>query len=493
MVLRVREQQVLGEPFEPGLGRCARDRIDGLPGPTGPEGSKVRRPGARDAVATGFARASRRLSRLSRRGEGSSLPGVVAEALSPGFVARRAAALPDGVIVVSGTNGKTTTASMIGAILSHAGVPTLGNDTGANLRQGIAAAFVGARAGARRAVLEVDEGVLGTMVPALRPRLFVLTNVFRDQLDRFGETERVVELIRRSCDRLPEGATIVANSDDPLLRFALDDRPHVTFGVRLDPDGSVREGAASAEPEICPRCGETLVYERRAIAHVGRARCAGCSWGWTPPDVEVRVLHRRGLCSVELEVEGTAFTLPTGGVYNAYNAAAAIAATKLTGIEPRTAIAALRGFRPRFGRTEQLVVDGRKVWLTLMKNPGSADAVIQEIAGDPELGAVVVAVNDAAADGRDVSWIWDVDLERLATTGVRFFPTGVRGSDVGVRLKYAGAQVERVRREPLDAIRAAIGLTDPGRSPVVLATYTAMLEVRAALSGRVARLMDRPA
>lgn len=492
MIVCVRDERVHPELFRGELGRPS-DQIEGFLASAIRNGPEAPRARARDALAVGLARTTRRLSRLSRIGAGSSLPGVVAEALSPGFTSRRAAAVPEGVVVVSGTNGKTTTAAMIGAIFSRAGIPTFGNDTGANLRQGIAAALVEAPAGVRKAVFEVDEGALPSMVSALRPHLLVLTNVFRDQLDRFGETERVVALIREACDLLPAGAAIIANGDDPLLRAALAGRHYVSFGVRSEPEDPTRRGVASAEPEVCPRCGEGLSYEVRTVGHLGRYRCPACSWGWMPTDVEIRVVQRRGLSSIELETEGMAFTLPVGGVYNAYNAAAALAVARFSGICPQPAIAALRLFQPRFGRLEQLTVDGRKVWLALMKNPGSADALIQEIAGDPMLGAVVIALNDAAADGHDVSWIWDVNLEELTAAGVRCVPSGSRAADVAVRLKYTCARVERAQRRPLDAIRTAIALGDHMHPPVVLATYTAMLEVRTALSGRVARLTDIPA
>ncbi len=492
MIVCVRDQRVHPELFRGDLGRPSGQLEDFLADQirNAPEAPRAR---VRDALAVGLARTTRRLSRLSRLGAGSSLPGVVAEALSPGFTARRAAAVPEGVVVVSGTNGKTTTAAMIGAIFSRAGIPTFGNDTGANLRGGIAAALVEAPSGARKAVLEVDEGALPSMVSNLRPRLLVLTNVFRDQLDRFGETERVVALIRDACDLLPAGAMIIANGDDPLLRAALTGRHYISFGVRSEPEDPARRDPASAEPEVCPRCGGGLSYEVRMVGHLGRYRCPACAWGWMPADVEIQVVQRNGLSSIELQTEGDAFTLPVGGVYNAYNAAAALAAGRFSGIGPRTGVAALRAFKPRFGRLEQLSVDGRKVWLALMKNPGSADALIQEIAGDPMLGAVVIALNHAAADGRDVSWIWDVNLEELTAAGVRCIPSGTRAADVAVRLKYTGARVERAHRRPLDAIRAAIALSDDGHPPVVLATYTAMLEVRTALSGRVARLTDIPA
>jgi UDP-N-acetylmuramyl tripeptide synthase len=204
------------------------------------------------------------------------------------------------------------------------------------------------------------------------------------------------------------------------------------------------------------------------------------------------VTARGGLRSVTLEVGGERLTLPTGGVHNAYNAMAALAVADKLGVSMSHAVQTLRSFEPRFGRAEQVQVDGRPVWLALMKNPGAAGVLIDEIADDPHVGSVVVSVNDAAADGRDISWIWDADFERLVRAGLPLVPSGQRVDDVAVRLKYTGGSVEPRCPDPLDAITAALAVCPSDRSPVVLATYTAMLSVRKAIGGRVASLADAP-
>ncbi len=457
--------------------------------------SAVRSTGSsRDAAAAGLARGIGSLARLVGAGEGSSFPGVVVERLRPGFSGRRAGRLPAGVVIVSGTNGKTTTASMIRTILRATGDPTVGNESGANLRQGVAAALLDVPSGARTAVFEVDEAALPAVVEELRPRMLVLTNVFRDQLDRYGEAERVVQLLGEAAGRLPEGATVVANADDGTLFTALQARTPVGFGVGVQqgPVDDLVRSRIGMEAEVCPRCGTRLDYERRTISHLGSARCASCGWASTPPNLRADVVAHDGLRSVTLDVEGTRFTVPTGGLHNAYNAAAAIAATQLMGIPIPVAADALRSFRARFGRIEELRVGGRALWLTLMKNPAAADVLIQELAVDPTVGAVVVALNDAAADGRDVSWIWDVDFERLAG-GVPMVPSGHRADDMAVRLKYAEVDARPARAEPLEAIEAAFDACPQGAMPVVMATYTAMLDVRSAVRGRGSRLTDLPA
>ena len=442
----------------------------------------------RDVAAAAIARGVGGLTRILKAGEGSSLPGVVVERLSPGFSGRRAATLPGGVVVVSGTNGKTTTASMLRTILRATGDPTVGNATGANLRQGIASALLRIPDRARTAVFEVDEAALPALVTELRPRVLVLTNVFRDQLDRYGEAERVVQLLAEAARRLPPGAVVVANADDATLFEALAERTPEGFGIALPADGAEVRHGIGVEAEVCPRCGARLAYERRTISHLGTARCDACGWASADPGVLVHVVARDGLRSVTLEVGEARFTLPTGGLHNAYNVAAALAAAARLGVPLERGVDALRTFRARFGRIEELRIDGRGVWLTLMKNPAAADVLIQELAADASVGAIVVVLNDAAADGRDVSWIWDVDFERLAG-GVPMVPSGHRADDMAVRLKYAEATARPSVDHPLAAIRAALA-ESPDRSVVVMATYTAMLEVRASVRGRGARLTD---
>jgi UDP-N-acetylmuramyl tripeptide synthase len=452
----------------------------------------------RDAVAAATSRAAGRLSRLAQAGGGTSLPGVLVERLSPGFTSRRAATLQDGIVVVSGTNGKTTTASMIRSVLRHEGFPTVGNESGSNMRQGIATVMVEAPRRSRVGVFEIDEGSLVSLVRTLHPHLFVLTNIFRDQLDRYGEVERVAELLRRACELRPDGAVVIANADDPLLWNTVEPYQPIGFGVRST-SGSTTGGSEDraapsgpdAEPTVCPRCGAPLAYEERTIAHLGIAHCTNCSFRRAAPAYEARLIAHDGLRSITVEIAGVTFRLPTGGIHNAYNAAAAVAAVGALGIPAARAAAALETFRPRFGRAEELEVDGQPVWLALMKNPAGAGTLIREVASDPRVGSVVVSVNDLDPDGRDISWIWDVDFERLAASGVPLTPSGRRAADVAVRLKYAGADPAPARAEPLEAIRAASGSCPPDRVVVILATYTAMLEIRSAvLGGRAVRVAD---
>ena len=446
---------------------------------------------ARDRVARTAARATGRLLRWTGAGGGSALPGTVLERLSPGFVERRAASFPDGVTVVSGTNGKTTTASMLRSILRASGVETAGNESGSNLRRGVASALMDAPATARMAVIEADEAALPALVKALRPRVLVLTNVFRDQLDRYWETETIAGHLAAAMDAAPAGCRVVANADDPLLWHRAREHDVVGFGVAPLEGATGSAGGADAEPEACPRCGATLTYSGRTIAHLGRARCTACSWASVAPQYEASVVSSRGVEGIAVKIRGQTIDLPVGGVHNAYDAAAALAAAACLGVSEDRAAQALEAFRPRFGRSEEFAADGRAGWLFLMKNPAGAGVVIREVVEDPRIGAVVVSVSDQIADGRDISWIWDVDFERLQSAGLPSVASGRRADDVAVRMKYAGTPPVRVEPEPRAAIHAAADAAGPGRSVAVLATYTAMLDVRRALTrSRRGRLED---
>jgi lipid II isoglutaminyl synthase (glutamine-hydrolysing) len=443
----------------------------------------------RDRVARRMARAVGAGIRVTGAGGGTALPGIVLDRLSPGFVGRRIRAFPDGVVVVSGTNGKTTTASMLRSILRSAGIETAGNESGSNLRRGIASALLEAPASARIAVFEVDEAALPGLVPELGPKVLVLTNVFRDQLDRYGETETIAAHLTAAMRALPAGAQVVANADDPLLWHRAREHDGAGFGVEPIPGTSA--SGADAEPEACPRCGALLEYSGRTIAHLGRVRCPACSWTSVSPEFEARILESRGLAGISLEIRGQKIDLALGGVHNAYNAAAAVAAADALGVPVGSSARALAAFRPRFGRSEEFSFAGCPAWILLMKNPAGAGVVIREVVEDARIGAAVVAVSDQIADGRDVSWIWDADFERLAEARVSLVPSGRRADDVAVRLRYAGADALPAEQDPEAALRAAVRAAGDGRGVAVLATYTAMLDVRRALThSRRKRLED---
>jgi UDP-N-acetylmuramyl tripeptide synthase len=434
-----------------------------------------------------MASAIRAACRVSRVGGGTSLPGLLVQRLDPGFVSRRSRSLSAGITLVSGTNGKTTTAAMVSAIQARTGHGLVTNDSGANLFRGVASILLAAPDSGSMGVFEVDEAALERLIPSLRPTVLVLTNVFRDQLDRFGEPETVANLLREAAERLPDGARVVANADDPLLSHAVEHLAPVTFGVR---GLSLRSAShIDSEPELCPRCGGHLAYSARTMAHLGAARCERCRWGSSQPDVLVETVSRPRLASMSLRTARRTFTLQLGGVHNAYNAAAAVAAASALGTSVEESVRALEEFRPAFGRTEELWFKDRRLWLLLAKNPAGTSATVAQVLAEADVRTVVIMVSDRSADGRDVSWIWDADVESMVDRGIRVVAGGTRAAEVAIRIKYAGGEVIAVEPDAARALSAGTADTSPEEAICVLATYTAMLEVRrAVLESRVARV-----
>jgi UDP-N-acetylmuramyl tripeptide synthase len=431
------------------------------------------------------------LARVTHLGSGTTLTGRLVYAVDHGFLSRRGAALPEGTVLVSGTNGKTTTASMLQAILQAAGVSCVANRSGSNLPGGVVSAFLYAPSDSRIGVFEVDEAALPLVAAELHPRLLVLMNIFRDQLARFAEPDRVALLLRKAAEALPSSATIIANEDDPLLWAALEDLHPIGFSVAEETGVFPGGGASDAEREICFRCGGPLRFLSRTMANLGSARCAQCGRTSCEAGYTARLVAQAGLKASVFEICGQIVTLPLGGIHNAYNAPAAIVAASQLGIEPVRAVAALENFHPRFGRGEELVFEDRHIWLTIIKNPAGAGAVIRAMCADRRVGAVVVAVSDRNADGRDVSWIWDADFERLTALNVPIVAAGTRAADTAVRMKYVGISPLAVETDPLAAVRTATERCSPDGIVAVLATYTAMLDVRERLSGdRSARVED---
>ncbi|HEY0411466.1 MAG TPA: MurT ligase domain-containing protein, partial [Candidatus Dormibacteraeota bacterium] len=395
-------------------------------------------------------------SRGLGRGGGTTIPGDVALAIDPGVLAKLGATLPRGSVLVTGTNGKTTTTGLIAAVLEAAGERVLTNASGANLVFGLVAAAVAqARplGGARtdRAVFEVDELSLERAVIELRPRLVVVLNLLRDQLDRSGELATTARRIGEGLRRLPPGAQIVANADDPLVVAQCEGLPGVVY-VGIDADDQLLDGVPhAADARTGPRCGAPLRFDRVVLAHCGSYRCTRCDFARPRPAVAVRRIAATGLDSQRLELDdGTELCAAVGGVYNAYNLVAAHAAATSLGVAPATVAAAVSGFRPRFGRMERLRLHGRELRFLLAKNPAGLDVVLRTA---DELGharTYLIAINDLVADGRDVSWLWDVDFERLALSPRRphVVASGRRAHDLAVRLKYAGLPAEQVTVEP---------------------------------------------
>ena len=438
----------------------------------------------RTSVAAGAARAAGGLSRLSGRG-GTSLPGKVLLQIDPRAIARLSARLPQGCVVISATNGKTTTAAMVASILERTGERLVHNRAGANMAGGIAATLLEDEGD--RGVFEVDEFWLDGLVAALHPRATLLANLFRDQLDRYGELETIASRWRAVANS-PDAGRLVLNADDPVVADLGRDRPDaIFFGVEDDGVALISMQHAS-DAKHCRRCGAPYVYDAHYMGHLGRYHCDSC--GARRPDPLVRArdvrLHGVTAASFTLEIgrERAPVRLPLPGLYNVYNALGAAALTHALGVGLADIAAGLEHVRAAFGRAESTRVDGRDVSIMLVKNPAGANEVLRTLALEPGEHDLLAILNDAIADGRDVSWIWDADFEVLAGHLRRVTCSGTRAAEMALRLKYAGIAQERIHVE--DDLSAAIdGAVGDGRGRLfALPTYTAMLALREELVAR---------
>jgi UDP-N-acetylmuramyl tripeptide synthase len=444
------------------------------------------------AVAAG--KATRAALQLLGRGA-TALPGLVVLGLDPDAIKGLTATLTHGVVCVSGTNGKTTTARMLSDIVRTAGWEPVHNRSGSNLDRGIAAALVadstwGGEVRSNVGVFEVDEASVPRVLLRLVPRVLVITNLFRDQLDRYFEIDALARRIREAIAPL-DGTTLVLNADDPIVAYlgVAHRGPLLAFGVD-DPSVGGTVPQAISDATRCPKCKHPLVYARVILAHVGEWRCDHCDFQ-RPPRAVSAVSVRLGANDSALRLGGPGasamddIVVPLPGLYNAYNALAAIAAARALDIGLPTATRALAAFKPAFGRLEIVEAEGRRLRLILVKNPAGFNAAIGALLETDRHPRILGALNDRDADSRDVSWIWDADFEALAPRITHATITGLRARDLALRLKYAGVPRDRVTvvDDWLPALRWAIDATPVGDELVVIATYTAMLSLRSALAG----------
>lgn len=406
-----------------------------------------------------------------RLGAGETWPGEIALALRPSLGGSIAKQFADGVVLVAGTNGKTTTSLMLARIFASQGKNVVHNTSGANLLNGIVSSCIRASSwtgllNAHWGVFEVDENSLPIVLRYMTPKVIVILNLFRDQLDRYGEVDVIVEKWEKAIKNLAKSTTLILNSDDPsvahLGKFA--SGKVVYFGVN-DTSKFLKIVEHATDSTFCPNCGERLVYEGIYYSHIGIWKCNKCENKRPSPNV---------------------FSFPSAlpGLYNQYNTLAAVAAAKALGVGKKTLETSLRSFAPAFGRQEELVVEGKRVKLFLSKNPAGFNASLRTAL---EMGArdILFVLNDRIPDGRDVSWIWDVDFEMLPTD-VSTAVSGDRAWDMALRLKYAvGLERPITTYEHLEtALKFFTESSDNTRPFYVLATYSGMLEVRKILTGR---------
>jgi len=434
------------------------------------------------AAEIAVARAAGRLSRLARTGGGTTVPGKLIWKLDPGAIDRLAARLPLGSAVISATNGKTTTAAMAASILGER-FRLAHNRSGANLVSGVASTLLDARA-AELGLFEVDEAALPEILLRVKPKAVCLGNLFRDQLDRYGELEHVAEGWRSAVRSLPEDASLAVNGDDPQVGELARERPDaLVFGVD-DPSAARPSLQHAADSKYCVRCGAPYEYVAAYVGHLGDYRCPACGHSRPPLNVVAREIELHGLDSVSFELVSPAGTsvvrLRVPGLYNVYNALAAASLALSLGAAFDEIVAGIESFTAAFGRFERISVGDRGLLILLIKNPAGANEAVRTIVDGGAPATAVIALNDAIADGRDVSWIWDVDFEPLIPGLTRLVATGDRAAELGLRFKYGGLDAGAIDVVPSleAALDRGLELTPPGGELVVLPTYTAMLALR---------------
>ena len=436
------------------------------------------------AAEIAAARAVAGLSRLVGAGAGMTVPGKLLSKLDPAAIDKLAARLPSGTAVVSATNGKTTTSAMAAEILRPR-YRLAHNRSGANLVSGVASTLLAAGS-AELGLLEVDEGALPEVMRRVRPRAVLLGNLFRDQLDRYGELELIAERWRAAVDALPPSTLVVLNADDPQVGSL---GTGVHYGLD-DPSVARPSLQHAADSKYCIRCGTPYDYAAAYVGHLGDYRCPKCGHARPPLQIAARSIELQGLERAAFDLvalEGTRrveLTLP--GLYNVYNALGAAALARALGATLDEIVDGLGRFNAPFGRFERIPVDAKRLLLLLIKNPAGANEAVRTLVEGRPPRVAVIALNDAIADGRDVSWIWDVDFEPLLSGLERLVCSGGRAAELALRFKYGGLDEDAVEVEP-DLSRAldrGLDLTPDGDELVVLPTYTAMLALQRIVAER---------
>jgi UDP-N-acetylmuramyl tripeptide synthase len=428
-------------------------------------------------------------TRLIGRGGGTAITGMVARKVDPDILDElvRVPGVP--LVAITGSNGKTTTARFAAALLRGEGIAVFHNSAGANLVQGVtslAVSYASLRGRLPDGVLvaEVDEGALPKVAPETLPRALLVTDLFRDQLDRFGEIYAVADAIESVAAAMPPEAALVVNADDPMVATLAEKRDglRVTFGLKLA--RSTDEITRAADTIRCPRCQSDLKYRHVYLSHMGDYSCPSCGFARPKLDVAVTSLEVVGLdrtrCDIQTSTGRISLDIPQSGVHIAYDAAAAIAILVGLGISLEHAAESLASVGPAFGRLEKIDADGRTVILAFAKNPTSYNTTLRALATEAEPRQLLIAASNTLVDGEDFGWLWDVDFESMAPGVERAVVTGTRADELANRLHYAGVPADRLKviEDRPAALTEALAILPPGARLVVLSGYTPLIELR---------------
>ncbi|GIM48341.1 UDP-N-acetylmuramyl peptide synthase [Collibacillus ludicampi] len=425
----------------------------------------------------------KQILRLTGR-KGTTLPGAIALRICPDILSHFGSKLNGNVVLITGTNGKTTTSNLLTHFLRKDGRAIISNSLGANLIQGIVTTFLdgykGKAADGQAVVLEVDEATIGKVIQPLHPNAVVVTNFFRDQMDRYGEVDTVVELVGNALKKAPDHTMLILNADDPLVSsIAPEGKRVIWYGINSS-DFSAEDHNEVKDGKFCRTCSSPLHYTQYHYGQLGFYRCLTCGFQRANPDYAAeRVrLHEEGIL---FELKGDVGRINSPALYNVYNALAAITAANLMGVKREVLREEMSSMATGLGRMERMNIAGKHVMLTLVKNPTGFNQVLSVVQQETRPAHLVVVLNDHYADGTDVSWIWDTNIEKLRKMSrlQRIWATGTRAFDMGVRLKYAGfGDITEVMEGDIRTVDHALAELPEGHLLYILSTYTSLYAIR---------------
>ncbi len=432
-------------------------------------------------LAVGTAKTVTRFVKLFKLGAASVLPGEIARRLHPHLLKVLSQQFTKGLILVVGTNGKTTTSLLLKDILVNNGYEVIHNSTGANLINGLITCMLDNSnlwgiLSADYGILEVDENILPLALKECQPSHILALNLFRDQLDRYGEVDTISYRWQNAIESLSKDTYIIFNGDDPTLcNFGQNLSQQVLFFGLNEPQLYLDEIPHAVDSIYCPKCGTSLNYQGVYLSHLGDYDCPSCDF-----------------TKSELSINSPQWSQILIGVYNKYNTLAAALTAQSIGVEREIIDQSINNFKAAFGRAEELTIKDKHVRILLSKNPVGMNETIRAVNDIKQINAsatILMVLNDRTPDGTDVSWIWDVDTEKLVASGGDIVVSGDRVYDMALRLKYSMDELESnlnliVEEKLIDAVHKALDLTPSQQTLYIIPTYSAMLEVRKLLIGR---------
>jgi UDP-N-acetylmuramyl tripeptide synthase len=432
--------------------------------------------------------------RAAGAGLGSNLPGRVARKFSKGVIGKLASQAKEGTVAVTGTNGKSTTSGLLASIFKTAGLDIVHNYQGANLVTGITACLIDAagwngKIEADYCLFEIDEAAFPLIAAETPIHTVVVTNLFRDQLDRFGELDTTASLIEKGIKTKTSRA--ILNADDPTVSQLAQDSNRVYFGIEsvqeLDEKSSSKK-LSNAELAYCSKCSSEVIYEQVFYGQLGQWYCSQCQNKRPKPDVyasNIRLSSDQTHFTMHIGSESFEVTLLIPGLFNVYNALAAATAASLFDITHEAIRHGLKDYKTLFGRSEKIKIGDTNVIIQLIKNPAGTSQAVSSVVADENCN-ILIAINDNLADGRDISWLWDADFEQLGERKRVVTVSGQRAEDMAVRMKYAGTASSDITAIPSlsKALDQALASTPQGQTLWILPTYTCLLELQKVLKAR---------